>query len=460
MYKLAIVEDEDFIRDGLVDVICWNDIGYEVMETFSDAIEIIDRTAEFDVILSDIKMPKMSGIDLAKYLYENNSKTKIVLISAFEEFEYARKAIIYGVSAYLTKPIDTEELKATFQKLADEFEMNTNNICRTRNEFYHHLILGSLTEQEIKIYEKNLEPSLDFSKDRCRIMELKIKDFKDYINKYWEYDKSSLINSINIFFDKDGLFLCRILININDRIFVLLSKDFILVERHIRDTIYQLSELMNLEIEVVKTYEFKNIYEIAQNNMLFDDTQALINERGKLLYTIMNTNDVSVAIKIAQSIVTQNVNYSNVMEDINHIIQKTGKDITKLQEYTSGEIDKWVVEACRLIKSDNLSQSNAVDKIKEYININYMQNISLEELSQAVYLNQIYLSKFFKDKTGETFSNYLLKVRMEKAKEFLGNVQYKIYDVGEMVGYKSMKHFYKLFKNYTGYTPTEYRKRM
>ena len=112
------------------------------------------------------------------------------------------------------------------------------------------------------------------------------------------------------------------------------------------------------------------------------------------------------------------------------------------------------------MNENHTPKDDVIEKIKQYIQKNYMNNISLDDLSQMVYLNSAYLGQLFKRKMGVTFTDYLLKYRIEKAKQLLMDNRYKVYEVGEMVGYKSMEHFYKLFRNDTGYTPTEYRKRL
>ena len=459
MYKLAIIEDEDFIRERLVTIIDWEKLGYIVIDTFEDAIEIVDRVNEFDVILSDIKMPRMTGLDLAKYLYETQCSTKLVLLSAFSEFDYAKKAITYGVSDYLTKPINTQELEDTFQKLLSIFEKNKYDIVKERKDFYINLILGSLDRNEVEKNVKIFEPTLDVNHDECVVIELKICDYEYYANEIWEYDKSSLLNSVCNFFDMEGTFLCRVLIHTNDRFYVFLSGDLMKADDFVDHNIVQIRELMNLEMKIIEKRVFLNMLEITKKNILFDEALVLAKEKGKMLYSMISANNVEASIKVAQNILNQNIDYHLIIEEIYNKMTEEGKNIKKMKEISIYDIDKWVIEACGILNNNASNDNNVISEIKNYIYANYHENISLEELSQKVYLNHVYLGKLFKDKAGENFSDFLLKVRMEKAKELLMNIGYKVYEVGELVGYKSMKHFYRVFKAYTGYTPTEYKKR-
>jgi YesN/AraC family two-component response regulator len=100
----------------------------------------------------------------------------------------------------------------------------------------------------------------------------------------------------------------------------------------------------------------------------------------------------------------------------------------------------------------------AIENVIKYINEHYNENLTLQKLSEVVYMHPTYLSKLFKEKTGETFLEYLTKVRVDKAKKLLQNLSLRIYDVCEMVGYDSPKHFCKVFKEIEGSTPKDYRK--
>ena len=122
MYKVLIVDDEPEIRNGLSQYFPWNSLSFEVAGTAKNGVEALQflQTMEVNVILCDIKMPEMSGLELARRLYEQNSKTKMVLLSSYREFEYAQRAIEYNVRYYLVKPTRFERLSEVFTMLRDE----------------------------------------------------------------------------------------------------------------------------------------------------------------------------------------------------------------------------------------------------------------------------------------------------------------------------------------------------
>ncbi len=126
LYSLLIAEDEDNTREGLTNYIDWSELGFQVVSSVrdgEDAIQYMEQHTEpIDVILSDIRMEKISGLELAKYICEQKRRTSVVLLTAYRDFEYAQKAITYHVVEYLLKPVKIQELKRTFQKVREQIE--------------------------------------------------------------------------------------------------------------------------------------------------------------------------------------------------------------------------------------------------------------------------------------------------------------------------------------------------
>lgn len=113
MFSVIIVDDEMMIRTSISTFINNCDVGFEVVGTFrdgSDAIKYLEEN-NVDLVISDIRMVQVSGIDLAQYIYENKPWTQVILLSGYADFEYAKAAIKYNVKEYITKPTDFENLK-------------------------------------------------------------------------------------------------------------------------------------------------------------------------------------------------------------------------------------------------------------------------------------------------------------------------------------------------------------
>lgn len=130
MYKVCIADDEEIIRNGLAKHFDWNSIGFEVVGQFEDGQDTISflEHNRVDAILTDVKMYKVSGIELARYVSEHCPQVKVVILSGYKEFEYARESMKYGVCDYVLKPVDMEEIRAVFLRVRDILENGRRNL--------------------------------------------------------------------------------------------------------------------------------------------------------------------------------------------------------------------------------------------------------------------------------------------------------------------------------------------
>ena len=141
MYRVIVVEDEVLVREAICENINWNGLGYELAgncENGKSAIEFLEET-EVDVVLTDICMPYMDGMQLSEYIHQNMPDVRVIIFSGFDEFEYAKKAIQYHVEDYLLKPVTAFELSEVLTKLKekmDEERRQKNKVSRI-NKVYH-----------------------------------------------------------------------------------------------------------------------------------------------------------------------------------------------------------------------------------------------------------------------------------------------------------------------------------
>lgn len=161
--KVLFVDDEKIIRDGIREIIRWDQLGCELMETADSADSAIQamQKERFDLVITDICMQKMTGIELAKRIRRIKSDTKIIILSAFEDFSYAREAIEIGVMKYMLKPVTPEELETAVREAMDQVQSDMQlasritesekfvNIYRPQlvKDFWRALLQREITEQ-------------------------------------------------------------------------------------------------------------------------------------------------------------------------------------------------------------------------------------------------------------------------------------------------------------------------
>lgn len=202
MKTLVLIDDEAIVLDGLAGYISYSLPDYNIVKTFSKSKEALEFLKEnyVDVVISDIKMPDVTGIDIAKHLHENTPKTYIILLTAFREFDYAQEAIKANVFRYLTKPVDFEELTRTLAEIPDSInkDLNANHFENNvkRYEFLSDLLVGIISSpEELQKRLENANLNINPEKNPCSLICFHIEDFEDYINNVWKHGDSGIFQA-------------------------------------------------------------------------------------------------------------------------------------------------------------------------------------------------------------------------------------------------------------------------
>lgn len=349
MIKLVIVDDEKMIREGLASTMPWSDMGVEVVGTAGNgqaALEII-KDKKPHIVLTDIRMPKMDGLQLLKAISEENLKIKVVMLSGYDEFSYAQQAIKYGASDYVLKPINAEELQKLVRRLVQTFT----------EEVFEDLAY-------IKA-KKNIEAELG-----------------QYITAIRSENRDLAISSLNKIADK-------------------------------------------LREQTLVEDQFHKLYMDIASSVLHALDEDGLKHAGKLR--------------------------EEYLKSFIDLLNTASRD--DLMQWLYSFTDK-VSEFIKENKSD--TYSNVIKKAMAYIDQHYYEELSAQKVAEAVYLSPNYFSHIFKKIRKESFTDYLNKIRVEKAKELLSNNLYKVYEVSDMVGYSDYKYFSSVFKKIVGVSPTQY----
>ena len=181
MWKIIVVEDNDIVRESICKNIDWSELEAEIAGDFRNgqsAWEYIQKEP-VDIVLSDIIMPFMSGIDLAQCIFKAELPIKIILLSAYNEFEYAKNAIRFGVSAYITKPIDNEVLKDSVKAALQEIEEARwihekleRSLPVIRSQFFNQLLQNKANKKSFENDCKYLEISFKQIPYQCFLLEM------------------------------------------------------------------------------------------------------------------------------------------------------------------------------------------------------------------------------------------------------------------------------------------------
>lgn len=189
MYKVLLVEDEVLVREAITENIAWNEIELQLLaacKNGKEAIEIIGKEVP-DIVITDICMPYVDGMQLSKYIYENYPETKIIIFSGYDEFDYAKQALQYKVEEYLLKPItatELTELLINIKNKIDRQRREKNDMRKMRGVYYKHLttirsqilndlILGNKKEEEYR--DEMKESGIELSKKYFKVVVIETK---------------------------------------------------------------------------------------------------------------------------------------------------------------------------------------------------------------------------------------------------------------------------------------------
>lgn len=481
MYQLLLVDDEPLFRRKFSALIPWEDYGFSLCACLSDGKEAMEylKSHPVDVIFSDIKMTFVSGVELAEYVSRQYPHIKVVLNSGYSEFEYAQKAIAYGVFEYLLKPSKRSEVIACLEKLKQlldktkrppiDGEMHRLLKRQALFDIYSGVLCD---ESSIQQRLSKIDFSLDFRFIRCACAQLHIDP-----STGWKYSKNDLYTALEtILADSMSCGISCYTINYTATSLELI---FLLTGDESDDALQaSLSRAQNAAKEILQCRVF--LQHLRSYPSLLALAQASGQEynldRLKILFLqYLNSGDQNAALTVARQSANALSLYplDSARRELTSLFHLIGYVSQHSLEEAQKKIPASNIEELSHLCYQTLSQlvnrsfacgdsykSGIIDNAKKYIEEHYQEDISLEDVADHVYLNKIYFCRFFKQETGENFNDYLTLVRMNKAMEFLRQPSVKVYEVCELVGYKTPRYFYKLFKKHTGYTPSEYRKHL
>lgn len=452
MYKLLAAEDEEYSRSFLCNHLKEKFNGIlEIIEVSDgkDALDIIKKKGA-DILMTDIRMPFVSGVELVEYIKKHNLGIISVLISGYEEFEYAKRGIEAGIRQYFVKPFDfsvLDELIMDFLRELDAKHIKRpqfiGNESAEIEEFFLNLVYGDAeSKEETEKSALSLHIPFPLNKTPCDIIELSLEGYDDFLGKKWGYTKDSLNtaidNLVSGFIDSAYIYCIRKENGFFEYL-IFRTNDEKINYDNIADRI---NNILKLPIKVLrKDSGFSDLYELIGSK----NKEVNVKEKALITSSYISEKKYDEAKRIIKSVkMSGNDNALAYFKLLNY----GGSFDVSEEDILSDIINN--------IQSGSNSKKDIMEKAVSYIKKNYNKNISREDAARVVFFSPAYFARNFKQYTGKTYNDYLLEVRMEKAKEMLKENKYKIYEIAEKVGYENTKYFFRVFKLYTGYTPKDY----
>ena len=489
----------------------WEQEGFQVIGQASngqEALEIIKENPP-DIIISDIVMPQIDGIELTKLIQEKYPQIQIIILSSYSDFEYVKSSFQYGAVDYILKPsLDPAELLKTLKKASSKIhnltfsskgKTNTNNILNRlilgfdasvdfdylNNLFIHPFfcLFGINIKKIYNNYDKQHE-MIDFIisqiNEAFSLNDINQNDIIEVVNIENEiivlvinFDNThytSLLNKLTKISDivshnfSEAFFVLSKTFDSIGNIKTVYEKDFLVLTQQFfynKTTNFLCSELLKTPVlmdkfnfkqfsESISILQIPNAFEmltvyitkaISNRSLTEFELKTLIqNSFYNAIANLEYLNFDAIALNTLKRDCFDKIDNSKYAEDLILNYEALLKDFNEIIE-----------------KSQNKINSHMINKIIQYIHGHYDEQLTLADVSKLFNFNYYYLSSYFSSHNKEGFNEFLNKIRIEKACDFLKQ-DIPISDISSMVGYSDHSYFCKVFKKFTGLTPSVFRK--
>jgi len=519
MINVCIVDDEKNIREGIRMLIDWETLGCQITGLCASGLAALQfiRENPVDIVVTDIKMPTMDGLDLSRKLKDEFEDIRVIILTAYSEFSMARDALRYGVSDFIVKNDFMEELPPAIEK-------NVKYICENRAQ-KERLDSLALTGK-VDGFEGLIEMVTGNPNRAVRIDEQTLNRYSDRyyiicaceINSY-EDSRGEDHNPVDMFKNllKISLKNCEYTVcEFSDRLIFLGINyeksggiDIHRIVGYLDNMLIMVEEFMRVQIKIGISSQYEKLESMGEACAEAKDVLAKIDSNGCLLkvydgnlhaingelidvdryvegiceLTFDETKDDAVELLksfakelmesdctfdqcrlymlvVFSALIHKAVRYQLSVElDFNEYEKEVYKKVHRANTvWELAMLGEEIVGRLREICVGKQNFKNElVKKVDDCIREMYKEELTLQIISGEIYLNSSYVSRAYKKMTGKTVTEAITLYRVGKAKEMLTGTNKKIYEIAESVGFKDAAYFTNVFAKYENISPSDYR---
>lgn len=525
MYQLMIVDDDLIIRRGLSQAIPWEEYGIGIAGVAGDGQKALQMMAQNvpDIVIADIRMPLVDGLEFTKRVHSKYPEVKVILLTAYKDFEYAKTALKLNVYDYLLKPVDNQTVlevvnravlaKAEQQKISRKLKESTPLLLR---QFLLGLIEERYSPREIHTHMELL--GLETLNTPLVALVIKADDYYQWDGRTQkEALKAAIFDIIEALTRGKGL----VIDSGQDEMVLLYSagassaQQILFEARHLAEMIAQtvrqtlqttvtigigktcdrLTEtgrsygeacsaleirhvlgtnqiFSGCDLPTVPNYVELDIYPVIRELLqqiklgLLEESLTLVDHieqqiRAKQFLAFDHLQ--LIGMEIAVLLFAEVKEWPEIGAQIGRKYDSYQFNLQIKQSQTITEVlDKLrevIREICAVVNQFRKSmQHTIIEQAIDYITVNFSNaDLSLQDVAEQIHLSPTYLSNMFKKEQGINFFDFILDLRMNKAKTLLRDGALKVYEVAEAVGYNNVHYFSACFKKYTGISPTDFK---
>lgn len=480
MYRALIVEDEDLMRDYLAAKLSSLCPEWEAAATAADGMEAVERLAHerFDAVLTDIRMPGMDGLELMRFIRRNDAEMPILILSGYDEFDYARAAMRLNVFDYLLKPLNEAELSAALSAMASQVaakrgDQVTDNLVKALqgDETAREPLMKQLEDKPcgLLLFAPSLTPNSDTRSGMQFQLHEKLEMYFAPLAARLPYGTAVLCTASDPLlvetacraaaqhfaathlllaprcgyaaFDPDHIYQCKL--NAEAAVYLALALDEPLLSEHLLYEQRQAQTRLDAMLDILNAS--------LASSTLADD------KRASLLAALIEfplKSQITAALSLLYDC------------DVDEALRRGALPVFSDSDAAGGALESSaqarLSQALDLLFADphavTKPASALVQQARDFLQFHFSEPVSLASLADKLGITSAYLSSLFHREMGMSYSQYLLQLRMEDAaRRLLGNPDVKIYEVSDAVGFPSAKHFTHVFGQYFRISPKEYR---
>ncbi|MHA0856839.1 response regulator transcription factor [Paenibacillus sp. CMAA1364] len=503
MYKVFIVDDEPFIIEGLYDIIDWAELGMEIIghaENGLDALKAL-QTTPADILITDISMPLMNGLDLIRSVQEYLPQLKVIVLSGYDEFSYVKEGLTLGIENYLLKPINIEEFEATLnlivEKLYNSNEthgVNEHSMMILRDHVINRWMRKQISPLEFKERVDMLGIAVHTQHVLVSLLRLEHSNdevFQSILSALNGYDNiiafRDMDGDIGLVFSFDDLDQGKIDVEVTHTELISLLSDHYAIhlasgsiektEQGAHDSYTNAKKVQEyfmifpnrdmISYEDIKDRESNSERHLHMNwneyvkLMMGKNKEELIQLVEEDFKTIQQIEGISPSY-VQDVAMEWIIRFKMQLEEIQHtdLSDMYQKYLDQIRYVSSIEELIDIMKDVVTVTVDSLThdmKSPIVSQVLKYIDESYDKDLSLKTLGELYNIHPVYLGHLFNKEVGESFAEYINRYRIEKAKDLLRSTQMKVQEISRTVGYWETGYFYKQFKKYVGISPKEYK---
>ncbi|EHB65202.1 MULTISPECIES: response regulator transcription factor [Paenibacillus] len=500
MYKVFIVDDEPFIIEGLYDVVDWSKYGIEIVGHAENGRQALDKMMiiPVDILITDISMPVMTGLQLIEEARKLNRNLKVIILSGFDDFAYLKEGMRLGIENYLLKPINLKELEETIASTIDkmnnarrEMRLDEYDMNILRSNILYRWITDRIEPEELNERATLLGLNLNMPYLMVSILRADFPPLETMLRDLMEREQG-----VMYFRDNDG-----------DHVLIFMMRDpdtekarAVRLLQQVREQCYDeeicisLGSVQSLGANYPDSYlhakEAQEYYLLLEQPAYVDyvDVQLKKGEASEsynvqwpeyakgiaardkdTLFRLIDTDfeglrhtqgmnpailkSIAVEMVIRLKLELNDIQYTAAPDFVKNTVHEIMESISidDLIAAVKGGVGGLVDSLTNDVKSPVIQQ------ILHHIQLRYNEDLSLKVLGAQYHIHPVYLGHLFHKETGDSFTEYINRYRIDRAKELLRTTPMKVQDIAKQVGYWETGYFYKQFKKFVGVSPRDFR---